>query len=172
MARQIGKVTWCILGDEDIGFFHSRASARLKSNKIKVVDHNGIRSFTHKEKEHILMNYYRDILGNSVVTQELIDLEKVYPNQIDVSTLTPPFIEEEIINALKLIPRDKSLGPYGFGSGFFQHFWRVIKSDILNLFHQFYEEGLQMDRNNRSYIVLIKRRMIPALPVHIDPFLS
>jgi hypothetical protein len=77
--RQIGKVTWCILGDEDTIFFHSRASARLKSNKIKVIDHDGIQSFTHKEKERILMDYYRDIIGNSAVAQQLIDLQEVYP---------------------------------------------------------------------------------------------
>jgi hypothetical protein len=31
-ARQIGKVTWCVLRDEDSHFYHSRASARLRSN--------------------------------------------------------------------------------------------------------------------------------------------
>jgi hypothetical protein len=83
MARQIGKVTWCVLGDDDTRFFHSHTSARLKSNKIKVIDHDGIRSFSHKEKECILVDYYRDILGNSVVTQQLIDLQEVYPAPID-----------------------------------------------------------------------------------------
>jgi hypothetical protein len=32
VARQIGKVTWCVLGDEDSHFYHSRSLARLRSN--------------------------------------------------------------------------------------------------------------------------------------------
>jgi hypothetical protein len=72
-------------------------------------------------------------------------------------TLSQPFTEEEIHNALKLIPRDKSPGPDGFGSGLFQDFWNLVKPDILNLFHQFSKERLQMDMNNRSYIASIKK---------------
>jgi hypothetical protein len=29
-ARQIGKVTWCVMRDEDMRFYHARASARLR----------------------------------------------------------------------------------------------------------------------------------------------
>jgi exonuclease III len=53
-ARQIGKVTWCSLGDEDSHFHHSRASARLRSNQIKIVESGGSCFFTHKEKERVL----------------------------------------------------------------------------------------------------------------------
>jgi hypothetical protein len=122
-----------------------------------MVDHDGMFFFSHKEKEHILSDYYRDILGNSVATQEFIDLEEVYPTQIDLSTLTQPFSEDEILNVLKLIPRDESPGPDGFGSRFYQDFWSLIKPDILTLFQHFFKDRLQMDRNNRSYIVLIKK---------------
>jgi hypothetical protein len=37
-ARQIGKVNWCVLGDEDSSFYHARASTRLRSNLIKAVE--------------------------------------------------------------------------------------------------------------------------------------
>jgi hypothetical protein len=68
-ARQIGKVTWCVLGDEDTRFYHARASARLRSNTIKVVESEGVRSFSHKEKEIIFTIYYRDILGKTASTE-------------------------------------------------------------------------------------------------------
>jgi hypothetical protein len=166
-TRQIGKITWCIFGDEDTRFFHSRASTRLKSNKIKVVEQDGIRSFTHKEC--IFMNYYQDLLGKSTSTQELIDLEEVYPFRADLSTLTQPFSEDKIHNALKLIPRDKSPSPDGFSSGFYQDFWSLIKPDILNLFQHFFEGRLQVDRNNRSYIVLIKKKEDCCAPCAYRP---
>jgi hypothetical protein len=94
-AKQIGKVTWCILRDEDSRFYHSRVSARLKCNKIKVVEQDGMRYFSHKEKEHILTDYYCGILGKTAITQYLIDLKEVHPNHSDLSTLTLPFSEEK-----------------------------------------------------------------------------
>jgi hypothetical protein len=57
-ARQIGKVTWCLLGDEDSRFYHSHAPARLKSNKIKMVEQQGTCFFSNKEKERIFTDYY------------------------------------------------------------------------------------------------------------------
>jgi hypothetical protein len=36
-ARQIGKVTWCVLGDEDSRFYHARASTRLFLDNEKKV---------------------------------------------------------------------------------------------------------------------------------------
>lgn len=41
-ARQRGKINWCVLGDEDTRFYHSRASDRLRSNQIKVIHANDI----------------------------------------------------------------------------------------------------------------------------------
>jgi hypothetical protein len=137
-ARQIGKVTWCVLGDEDTRFYHSRASARLRVNTIKIVESEGVRFFTHKEKECVLTTYYRSILGNQAVYYPLIDLPDLYPVQCDLSSLTKPFSEQEILTALKQIPRDKSPGPDGFGSGFYQYFWSVVKIDVLNLFNNFF----------------------------------
>jgi hypothetical protein len=109
-ARQIGKVNWCVLGDEDTGFYHSRASARLRSNKIKTVESGGTRYFIHKEKERIFTNFYRNILGKNLPSQNLIDLEEVYPNSVDLTPLTSPFSELEIHKAIKEIPPDKSPG--------------------------------------------------------------
>jgi hypothetical protein len=49
-ARQMGKVTWCVLGDEDSSFYHSRALARLRTNHIKIVESKGTHFFTHRER--------------------------------------------------------------------------------------------------------------------------
>jgi hypothetical protein len=127
-----------------------------------MVEQDGMRFFTHKEKERIFTDLYRNILGKKTITQDLIDLEEMYPSQINLSSLTHPFFEAEVLKALKLIPRDKSPGLDGFGSGFYQDFWDKVKPDIMNFFQQFYDEHLQLNRNNRSYIVLIKKEKSSA----------
>jgi hypothetical protein len=101
VARQIGKVNWCVLGDDDSRFYHARASTRLRSNLIKSIESNGTRYFTHKEKERILTNYYWEILGKDFPSQDSIDLDEVYPNSVDLSTRISPFSELEILNALE-----------------------------------------------------------------------
>jgi hypothetical protein len=70
--------------------------------------------------------------------QNLLDLDEIYPNSVNLSSLTFPFSESEIHKALNQIPRDKSPGLDGFGSAFFQHFWSIVKADIINLFTEFY----------------------------------
>jgi hypothetical protein len=45
-ARQRWKVNWCFLGDEDTKFYHARASARLRSNQIKVIQQDGVPYYT------------------------------------------------------------------------------------------------------------------------------
>jgi exonuclease III len=157
-ARQIGKVTWCVLGDEDTRFYHSRTSTQLRANTIKTVESEGVRFFTHKEKERMLTAYYRSILGNQAVSYPLIDLPDLYPVQCDLSSLTKPFSEQEILAALKQISQDKSPGPDGFGSRFYQDFWSVVKIDVLNLFNNFFNDDCQLERNNKSFIILLKKR--------------
>lgn len=168
-ARRRGKVNWCILGDEDTSFYHARASTRLRCNQIKVVEQDGQRFFNHKEKKQILTIFYKNLLGSRTTTSNLIDLASLYPSPLDLSSLTLPFSEQEIHNAIKSVPRDKSPRPDGFGSGFYQSFWNLVKHDIFNLFQEFYQETLDLERMNRSYMVLIKKKKDSCTPDSYRP---
>jgi hypothetical protein len=79
-------------------------------------------------------------------------------NSVDLLTLSSPFSETEIYKALQQIPRNKSPGLDGFGSAFFQDFWSILKPNIMKLFLEFFDGQARLDRNNRSYIVLIKKK--------------
>jgi hypothetical protein len=140
-ARQIGKVTWCVLGDEDTRFYHAWASARLRVNSIKSIEVNGTRFFTHKKKERVFTDFYHNIMGSLAPTQSLIELGDLYPNPTNLTSLCSPFSEQEIYKALKEIPRDKSPSPDDFGSGFYQDLWSLVKSDTLSLFTHFFNRG-------------------------------
>jgi hypothetical protein len=168
-ARQRGKITWCVLGDEDTNFYHARASIRLRSNQIKVVEQDGQRFFYHKDKEQILTNSYKNLLGAPATTSISIDLHSLYPSTRDLSSLTLPFSEADFYNAVKSVPRDKSPGPDGFGSGFYQSFWSLVKQDILSVFQEFCHGTLELDRLNRSYMVLIKKKRECCTPDSYRP---
>jgi hypothetical protein len=80
-ARQIGKVIWCVLGDEDTRFYHARASARLRANSIKSIEVDVTCFFTHKEKERVFNDFFRNIMGSSASTQSLIEFETCIQTQ-------------------------------------------------------------------------------------------
>ena len=98
------------------------ASSRLRLNNISQLESEGNLIFSHSEKEKALTGYFRNILGIPSQASELIDLQALYPNSLDLSTLVREFSEKEIVDAPKEMHRDKSPGPDGFGAGFFQDF--------------------------------------------------
>jgi hypothetical protein len=122
-----------------------------------VVEQDGQRFFNHKDKEQNLSNFYKKLLGTPATTSIAIDLHSLYPSPRDLSSLTIPF-SKEIYNAIKSVPREKSSGPDDFGSGFYQAFWRLVKQDIFFVLQEFYHGTLELDRLNRSYMVLIKKK--------------
>jgi hypothetical protein len=88
---------------------------------------------------------------------------------VELTPLVSPFSGQEILKALKQIPRDKSPGPDGFGSAFLQDFWNTIKPDIVELFSEFYNNEACLDRNNRSFIILIKKKEDSCTPDAYHP---
>lgn len=49
---------------------------------------------------------------------------------------------------------DKALAPYGLPVEFYQVFWDIIKSDLLALFKEFFEERLPLYSLNFGVITL------------------
>jgi hypothetical protein len=48
--------------------------------------------------------------------------------------------------------------PDGFGPLFFKHSWAVVTPDICALFSPFHAHTLDLERINRSYLVLLPKK--------------
>ena len=73
--------------------------------------------------------------------------------------LDNPFTEQEVWQAIKQSPAEKSPGPDGFSGVFFRSCWPTIKRDIMEVFHQFYHlarENFQM--LNTAVVVLLPKK--------------
>ena len=49
-------------------------------------------------------------------------------------------------------------GPDGFGPSFYGAAWDTIKDDVMALLHGFFDGSVQLDRVNRSYMVLLPKK--------------
>jgi mannosylglycoprotein endo-beta-mannosidase len=72
--------------------------------------------------------------------------------------LTAPFTEDEAKYAVLSMNRSSAPGPDGFGPSFYRAAWGTIKPQILDLLHNFYQGNVQLERINRSYMVLLPKK--------------
>jgi len=87
----------------------------------------------------------------------LLDLSSLLQNSEDLSCLDDPFTNEEIDLVVQHLPSDKSPGPDGFNTDFIKKCWPIIKEDIYNLCHAFYNGDICLQSINGSYIILIPK---------------
>jgi len=71
--------------------------------------------------------------------------------------LTAPFTEKEIREAIFNMEHNKAPGPDGFPAEFYQHFWEVIKSDLMNMFHDLHFGDLPLFSLNFGVITLLPK---------------
>lgn len=69
-----------------------------------------------------------------------------------------PFSEEEVVAALQSLKGDKAPGPDGFSLAFFHQCWEVVKNDVMEVFHSFFETGYFAKSLNASFIALIPKK--------------
>jgi hypothetical protein len=90
--RQRFSFKLCKFGDENTTFYHASVSAHLRSNKIQVLHEDGVSTYTHAAKEHILHAFYVGLLSTSstaVMPQHLLGL---LPAVSGLSTLEAPVL--------------------------------------------------------------------------------
>ena len=72
--------------------------------------------------------------------------------------LTASFSEKEIREAIFQMENNKALGPDGFPTEFYKHFWEVIEPDLLALFDDFHCGRLPLHSLNFGIITLLPKK--------------
>lgn len=54
--------------------------------------------------------------------------------------------------------KDKTLGPDGFYMAFFQSYWDVVEMDIMEVFEEFFLNGLMGKSMNSTFITLTSKK--------------
>ena len=68
------------------------------------------------------------------------------------------FEEEEVRQAVFDLAGDKAPGLHGFSIAFFQHFWVMLKKDILKFMKEFHWRGMLSKGIGASFIALVLKK--------------
>jgi hypothetical protein len=122
----------------------------VRANGSDIVDHDG--------KAAALTEFFKGIIGTPG-SSEQIDLVGLYEGRPRPSAkLTETFTEEEAKLALFSMDTNSAPGPDGFGPTFFRAAWTTTKSRIMDFLHAFHHGDAQLDRINRSHMVLLPKK--------------
>jgi len=112
---------------------------------------------SHKDKEILLWQAFKDRLGTSELTEFSIQPETFIDRVDFLGDLESDFTEAKIDGVVKSLPNDKSLGPDGFSNEFLKRCQPIIKYDFYNLFKNLQQNIICLRGINKSYITLIPK---------------
>ncbi|KAM0822709.1 hypothetical protein ACQ4PT_071337 [Festuca glaucescens] len=123
MARQRSRVEWLREGDHNTAFFHAKASARRKTNRIStLVREDGSRCDDQNEIKGMIHHFYEELF----TSEPLVSMDSVVdaiPRKVDDhmnEELCKPYTNEEIKAALFQMGPTKGPGSDGFPTMFYQ----------------------------------------------------
>ena len=90
----------------------------------------------------------------------MADLTDLYLTSAQPSnTLVSAFSEEETKAAILAMKSNSAPGPDGFGPAFYKLTWPRVKLEIMEFMHAFYRGEAQLERINRSHMVLLPKKV-------------
>ena len=124
-------------------------------------DPDGAKVESQNNLKYYITQFYKGLFGPSqdnnfsVVDNRIDDIPQV--SQPENEILKALFTEEEIRNANFDIEHNKAPGPDGFPTEFYQHFWDLIKGDLMQMFHDLHSGDLPLFSLNFGVITLLPK---------------
>jgi hypothetical protein len=106
----------------------------------------------------VLFNFFDEVLGTPSQRQKVINLELLDLPQLDLSTLSVRFSEEEILVVIRSLPLNKAPGPDGFTMRFLQVAWPTVKLKVMCAFDVFWHlDTRKFHTINEAIMVLLPK---------------
>ncbi|XP_062075630.1 uncharacterized protein LOC133779723 [Humulus lupulus] len=171
---QRSKVDWLQKGDQNTAFFFAFLKQRKADNGIAsfVNDHGQLVDNFPEVVSHFV-GHFRGYLGSRSSATGSINLDCIKVGSklsIEQQTLLlKPFSPKEIRLALFSIPANKSPGPDGYGSGFFEAAWKIVGKEVCSAISNCFETGSFPSELHETSLSLIPKVANPFRAIDYRP---
>lgn len=160
--RQRSRTVWLREGDKNTKYFHSKATARKRKNKIRgIVDERNNWTEEAPEIEKIICDYFDNMFTSKNPTmQQLESALKGMPCKISSEMnahLDQPYTEAEITEALSQMHPSKAPGSDGLPTAFFQKHWKSVNQGVIAVCLHVLNDGGNITPLNHTFIALIPK---------------
>ncbi|KAL2925374.1 LINE-1 retrotransposable element ORF2 protein [Bienertia sinuspersici] len=154
-------------------FHRSIEQRRLQKTVYAIQNQEGQMVDTPEKVAQAFQKYYLSLLGERKEDREQVDQQIVKSGPIsetDQGTfLTALPTDDEVRKAIFSIKDDKSPGPDGFGSYFFQDNWTLIGKDVCEAVRSFFSSGKLLKELNATFLTLIPKVNCPTNVIEFRP---
>jgi hypothetical protein len=158
IVRHESHILWLSEGDAPTKFFHVHASKRSKSKFIRSLDHSGRVLVDGGDKANAAFDFFNEVLGTPMHQQHDINLQPLQLPRLDLVDLGNHFTEAEVLDVIRSLPPDKTLGPDGFTACFLQSSWGIIRADLMAAFDAFWRMDMRNFHSiNDALLVLLPK---------------
>ncbi|PSS08274.1 Endonuclease [Actinidia chinensis var. chinensis] len=156
--RQKSRVNWIKLGDKNTRFFQASAAARYWKNFIGSVEVEGTWLEEPLDIKTASVNFFSKLFNEEEWQRPKLEGDLLLSLDEDaIDSLESPFLEEEVVQAVKECDNLKAPGPDGFNFSFVKKAWSILKNDCLLLFKEFHSKGRLVKGLNATFLALIPK---------------
>ncbi|KAH9769616.1 reverse transcriptase domain-containing protein [Citrus sinensis] len=172
--KQRSRADWLREEDRNTKFFHAKASARKRKNKIMgLEDEDGVWKEEAEEVERLLCDYFANIFSTTNPSQTQLEtavaeLPKRVTEEMNCF-LDQQFTAEEVAEALAQMCPTKAPGPDGLPAAFYQKHWSSVKEGVTTTCLHILNEGGSIAPLNHTYIALIPKLQNPRKVTNFWP---
>jgi hypothetical protein len=148
-------------GDRNRTYFHSVANHRRRNMLVHSLDGPDGPITDEAGMLDLATSFYKNPFKKEVPSRYRIadnffsTDERVSENQN--RSLEAPFTEEEVKKAIFYSYSDGAPSPDGLPFIFYQHFWDMLKDDLMAMFKDFHDGNLDIYRLNFAILTLIPK---------------
>jgi Reverse transcriptase (RNA-dependent DNA polymerase) len=159
--KQRSRNKWLEEGDLNTSYFHKVATARKKRNLILSMEIEGQVTTSLSDIQKHIFHFYKSLFGSKGNKVAKLDnqfwKDKYLLSDLDRQILSKPFTEEELKIAVFGSEAFGAPGQDGFSFLFYQHFFELVKPDLLVLLQKFYSNSLEEARLNHAMVCLVPK---------------
>uniref|UniRef100_A0A803P5L3 Reverse transcriptase domain-containing protein n=1 Tax=Cannabis sativa TaxID=3483 RepID=A0A803P5L3_CANSA len=164
--KQKAKMDWLQDGDMNSALFHACIKHRLRQNRILSIENQqGCRITDSSLISDAFLDFYKNLLGTKRSNRKKVERNVINKGPLvssdQAECLLKEFTEDDIKKAVFSIPGNKSPGPDGFSSSFYQDNWEIIGSEICGAVKSFLESGNILKEINSTIVTLVPKSKCP-----------